>query len=107
MYVYKLVWILALLLKTFLWFSITPYFLQKCFFFLAVPGTHCCAQASSGCSKWGLLSIWGAWASCCSGFSCCGAQVLGTLVLAVVVHELSCPVAHGVFPDQGVPCIAR
>ena len=99
MYVYKLVWILALLLKTFPRFSITPYFLKKCFF-LAVPGIHRCTQAFSSCGEWGLLSSWGAQASRCSGFSCCRAQVLGTLASAVVVHEFSCPVAHGVFLDQ-------
>ena len=40
-------------------FSIT--FLCVCFFFfslfLAVLGLHCCAQAFSCCSKWGLLFV--------------------------------------------------
>ena len=38
------------------------------------------------------------------GFSCCGARALeqGSVI---VVHGLSCPVACGIFPDQGSnPC---
>ena len=31
----------------------------------------------------------GAWASHCSGFSCCGAQALGTRTSVVVAHGLS------------------
>ena len=45
---------------------------------LAVLGLYCCAWAFCSCSEWRLLSIYGAWAPHCSGFSCCGAQVLGT-----------------------------
>ena len=40
-------------------------------------GLHCCAQAPSSCGEWGLLSSYGAWASHCSGFSCCGGRALG------------------------------
>ena len=52
-------------------------------------------------------------ASHCGGFSCCGAQGLGTqasVVVAhglqsagsvVVAHRLSCSAACGIFPDQG------
>ena len=60
-------------------------------------------------------------ASHCSGFSCCGAQALGTLAVVcvahglsscdmwalefagsvVVVHGLCCSLTCGVFPDQG------
>ena len=29
------------------------------------------------CGEWGLLSCSSVWTSCCSAFSCCGAQVLG------------------------------
>ena len=48
-------------------------------------------------------------ASHCSSFPCCGAQVLGTWDSVVgtrgsvaVVHGLSCSVACGIFPDQGL-----
>ena len=51
-------------------------------------------------------------ASHCSGFSCCGARVLGSRASVVaeagsvvVAHGLSCSVACGIFPDQGSnPC---
>ena len=53
-------------------------FLIFCLFhlFLAVPGLRC-YRAFPGCGQRGLLSSCGAWASHCSGFSCCGAQALG------------------------------
>ena len=60
---------------------------------------------------------WVARASHCSGFSCCGAQALGSrasVVVArrlqntgsvVVAHGLSCSPACGIFLDQGSnPC---
>ena len=37
---------------------------------------HCCMQAFSSCSKQGLLSGCGVWASPCCGFSCYRAQSL-------------------------------
>ena len=51
--------------------------------FGAVLGLRCCAWPSSSCSQRGPLSIWGAQASHCCGFSCrrawapgaCGLQV--------------------------------
>ena len=59
----------------------------------------------------------GAWASHCSGFSCCRAWALGvqaSVVVArglsnagsvVVARGLSCSAACGIFPDQGSnPC---
>ena len=45
------------------------------FFFLLCC---CCVQALSRCSKWGLRSSCGVWASHCDGFSCCGTQAPGT-----------------------------
>ena len=39
-------------------------------------GLRCFEWTSSSCSKWGLLSNCGAWASHCSSFSCYGAQAL-------------------------------
>ena len=46
------------------------------YYFLAALGPCCWAQASSSCSKQGLLSSWGAWASHCGGF-CRDAWALG------------------------------
>ena len=50
---------------------------------------HCCAQAFSSCSKQGLLSSCGVWASPCCGFSCYRAQGLDTRASVVVAHGLS------------------
>ena len=61
----------------------------------------------------------GAWASHCSGFSSCGAQVLGvgSVVVVpglqstgsvVVAHGLSFPMACRIFLDQGLnPCLLQ
>ena len=87
----------------------------KCNFssFLAALGLHCFA--------WAFLQLWllgatlhySAQAPHCGGFSC-GAQALGAQAPAaavrrlqgmrasvVVVQGLSCPLACGMFPDQG------
>ena len=43
--------------------------------------------------------------SCCSSFSCCGAQALGTWASVIVACRLSCPKACGIFPELGLnPC---
>ena len=40
-----------------------------------------------------------------SGFSCCGAQPLGSGTSVGAAHGLSCSMACGIFPDQGLnPC---
>lgn len=49
-------------------------------------------------------------ASCCGGFSCCGARALGRQASVVVEHGLKCPKACEIFTDQGwkpCPCIGR
>ena len=76
--------------------------------FLAVLCLCCClgfSLISTSCC--------GVQASHCSGFSRCGAQVLGTQASVVatlrlqntgsvaVAHGLSCSVAYGIFPHQG------
>ena len=59
-------------------------------------GLHCCTWAFSSCSTW---------ASHCSGFSCCKAWAPGCVGSVVVAHRLSCPVACGIFLEQGSnPC---
>ena len=90
-------------------------FVKNCLFidlflFSVALGLLCCPWAISSCSRWELLSLWG------SGFSwglLLWAQVLGTRAQwlshvgsrarasVVVVHRLRCPMACGIFPDQG------
>ena len=57
----------------------------------------------------GLLSSFGAWSSRCSGFSCCRPRALGPAGSVVVVQELSCPAACGIFLDpwKNLSCIGR
>ena len=88
-------------------------YLKWCLFLilvLAVLGLCCFAQDFSGCGVWGPLSSCVVRASHWGGFSCCGAQSLGSpasVAAAVdadpiaVVHELSCSVVCGILPDQG------
>ena len=67
----------------------------------------------SRCGGQGLLSSCNAQASHCGGFSCCGAQSLACMGSGLpppgsraVAHGLSCPTAHGAFPDHGLnPCL--
>ena len=62
---------------------------------LYVFGLHWLSLAECGLS---LIAASG-------GFSCVEAQALGVKASVVVTHGLSCPVACGVFPDQGWnPC---
>jgi len=53
-----------------------------------------------------LFSSCGAWASYCSGFSCCGARAPGHVDVSagsvVAVYRLICSAAHGIFLDQGL-----
>ena len=63
--------------------------------FVSALGLHCCAQAFSSYDERGLHSSCGAWASHCSGF--CEAGALGLWASVVVVQELSCPGACGIF----------
>ena len=60
------------------------------FIYLAMLGLQRCVQAGSHCSEQGLLSS-------CGGFSSCG-----TRVQQVEAQGLSCPMACGIFPDQGL-----
>lgn len=75
------------------------------FNFLAELGFSCCSGFSVVAVKGGLLSGCGAQGSPCSGFSYHGARslehmhALEHMHSAVVAHRLSCPGAHGSFPD--------
>ena len=77
--------------------------------FLAVLGLCCCTWAFSSCSGQGLLSSCSMWAFHCAGFSC-GAHAgfsrcaswLWSMGSVVVAHRLSCPLAFGIFPNQGL-----
>ena len=79
------------------------------FYILAVLGLHCFLGFCSSCGTLGLCSSC-ARVSRCSGFSCswalgsraCGLQTLRCEGSVVVVHRLSCSVACGIFPDQGL-----
>ena len=57
--------------------SSTNCFIIFIYLFFAVLGLQYCLWTFSSCSEQGLLSSCGVQASCCSGFSCCGAQPLG------------------------------
>ena len=59
-----------------------------CLFIFGRAGLHCCMQAVSSCAETGLLSSCGTRTSCCGGFSCCRAQVLGMWASAVAAHGL-------------------
>ena len=72
--------------------------------FLVVMGLHCCTQAFSSCSKWGLLFHCGARTSHCGGFRCYRAQALGAWASGVTACGLSSSgfsysAACGIFPD--------
>ena len=67
--------------------------------FLAALGRLCCVWAFSSCSKCGILSSCGAWASHRSDFSYCGARPQGLRASVVVMQEPRCPKAYGIFPD--------
>ena len=58
-------------------------------FVLAALGLHCCAWAFLWLWRVGATLRCGAWASHCSGFSCCRAWALGARASVVVVHGLS------------------
>ena len=49
-----------------------------CYVRMATVGLHCHAWAFFSGGAWGLFSSCGGWASHCRGFSCCGAQAVGT-----------------------------
>ena len=72
------------------------------YIFFAALGLHCCMQTFSSRGEPGLLSSYGVWASHCGGFYCCKAQALGVWASVVVAHRLSCPMACGIFLDQGL-----
>ena len=55
------------------------------------------------CHMWPFSSR-SARAAHCGGFSC-GAQAVGAWALVAVGHRFSCPLACGIFPNQGLnPC---
>ena len=76
--------------------------IQLTYLFLAALGLGGCVQAFFGCSEQGLLFSWRTQASHCSGSSCRGAWALGLTGSAVVEYGLSCPLACGIFLDQGL-----
>ena len=59
-------------------FLIYIYIILFIYLFLPVLGLPYCLQAFSSSGESGLSSSCGAQATHCSGFSCCGAQALGS-----------------------------
>ena len=64
-------------------------FLFFFFFNFLLRWVCCCVKAFSTCSRRGLLSSCGTWASHQGGFSYCRTQVLGAWASVVAAHELS------------------
>ena len=77
---------------------------------MAVLGLHCCAQVFSSCGEWGLLSavVHGLLIMVASLIVERGSRCWSSVVVA---YRLSCRMAYGIFPDQGVepmsPALAR
>ena len=66
---------------------------------------HHCTRAFPSCGEWEPPSSCGAGASCCDGLSRCGVRPVGHAGFNVTVRRLSCPMACGIFQDQGPkPC---
>ena len=71
-------------------FSFPILFFKNIYLFnslMAALGLCCCAQAFSGCSKWGLFSSCSARASHWGGFSCCGSWALGAWASVLVTRD--------------------
>ena len=83
--------------KSFIETSFTYQATPHVFIYLAALGLHCLLS---------LVVVSGGYSSLQStdskhaGFSSCGSWTLERRVSSVA-HELSCPVARGIFPDQG------
>ena len=69
--------------------------------FMAAPGLCSCTQVFPSRGEPELLSSCSTQASRGSEFSCRGTWALGAQASVVVACRLSCPVACGIFPDQG------
>ena len=83
----------------------SPKFIYFIYLFLAALGLHCCAWAFSSCGEQGPLFAAVHRLLIVVATLCCGAQALGARASVVVAHRLSCSVACGIFPDQGLnPC---
>ena len=78
--------------------------------FLTALGLHCFVRIFSSCSEWKLLfvALHGlliAVASLVTGSEACRLQKLWRTGSVIIVLGLSCSVACGMFPDQGLnPC---
>lgn len=54
---------------------LAPAIFKILFIYFCALGLHLAVRAFSSCTRW-VSSPWGAWASCCCGFSCLRAQTL-------------------------------
>ena len=78
-------------------------------FILAVLVFHWCTRAFFSCGGQGLLSSSSAWASHCSGFSCCRAQALGCVTCSscgsqTLEHRLSS--SDTALPGPGIKLVS-
>ena len=69
--------------------------------FLAVLGLHCYVWAFSSCGELGLVSVVGYGLILVAASLAVEHRLKGTQASVVVVHGLDCPMACGIFPDQG------
>ena len=77
------------------------------YFLLAVLSHHSCSPAFSGCSEQGPPFRWHVQASHCGGGGplllwSTGSRTHGLQEFIFVVDRLRCPMACGIFPDQGL-----
>ena len=95
---------LFLFIYLFIYFLKNFYFIYlRTVFIYLFWALHCCEGFSLVAVCRGILSSCSGWASYCCGFSCCGALGLqGTQASVVLAYRLSCSVACGIFPNQGL-----
>ena len=73
--------------------------------FLAMLGLHCCVGFSLDARSGGYSSLLCMGSTAC-GLNSCGSQVIGHRLNGCGAHRLSCSLAYGIFPDQGLnPCL--
>ena len=70
---------------------------------MAALGLHCCARAFSSCGEWGLLSSCSEWEPLIAVISIVSEHGLqGAWASVDAIPGPTCPVACGIFTDQGL-----
>ena len=68
-------------------------------------GLHCCVGFSLDARSGGYSSLLCMGSTVC-GLNSCGSQAIGHRLNGCGAHRLSCSLAYGIFPDQGLnPCL--